>query len=248
MAYDNLRVSREVAPVRLQVVERLRDAIVSMRFKPGDRLRERELCELTGVSRTSVREALRQLEAEGLVEVIANVGPIVTVISVEDVREIYLLRSVLEGLAGELFTRQATDEQIAELKDVTLRLGALVDRGEVHKMIALKDEFYEILLSGAGSVLVERTLASLRARVTVLRATTLSQADRPEDTYRELQQIIQAIEAKDPAGAEAACRAHVKNAAKVAISAWEAVRAASDKATATIGTTPNTPPVQSAHY
>lgn len=228
MTYESLMVSKEVAPVRLQVIERLREAIVNMRFKPGDRLLERELCELTGVSRTSVREALRQLEAEGLVEVLPNIGPIVALISVEDVREIYGVREVLEGLAGSLFTRSATDAQVASLRDVTTRIGGLVALGDVSKIISLKDEFYNVLLDGAGSELVEKTLASLRARVTVLRATTLRQADRPNETYAELQEIIEAVEARDPEAAEAACRRHVHNAAKVAVEAWEALRRESD--------------------
>lgn len=224
MTYDSLKVSREVAPVRLQVIERLRDAIVSMRFKPGDRLRERELCELTGVSRTSVREALRQLEAEGLVEVLPNIGPIVASISIEDVRDIYRVRAVLEGLAGELFTISATEEQADALEKVTEKLGALVSSGEVSNIVQLKDEFYDVLFDGAGSELVRKTLESLRARVTVLRATTLRQANRPQETYAELREIIDGVRARDSKAAEAACRKHVINAGLVAEEAWEAMR------------------------
>ena len=82
----SLRIKRRTTTLRQQVLEALRNAILDFQFKPGDRLVERELCEMTGVSRTSVREALRHLESEGLVENVPNKGPTVATLTVEDAR------------------------------------------------------------------------------------------------------------------------------------------------------------------
>ena len=102
---SGLRVERKPAPIRTQVLDNLRLAIVERRLAPGQRLIERELVELTGVSRTSVREALRELAAEGLVTVIPNKGTVVTSVSAEEARQLYQVRSALEGLAGRCSPR-----------------------------------------------------------------------------------------------------------------------------------------------
>ena len=104
---SSLRVKRNNITLRQQVLDVLRNAILEARFKPGDRLIERELCELTGVSRTSVREALRHLESEGLVRNIPNKGPTVATVGLEEAQQIYEMREALEGQAGRLFAQRA---------------------------------------------------------------------------------------------------------------------------------------------
>jgi DNA-binding GntR family transcriptional regulator len=94
-ADESMKVSNVAAPVRLQVAASFRSAILSGRFQPGDRLIEKDLCDLTGASRTSVREALRQLETEGLVQLVPNKGPIVASIDPKQARSIYQVRAVL---------------------------------------------------------------------------------------------------------------------------------------------------------
>lgn len=214
MSADSLAVSREVAPVRSQVLENLRSAITTQRFQPGERLRERELCELTGTSRTSVREALRQLESEGLVRVLANVGPVVASVSLRDARNIYEVRAALEGLAGRLFAQNASDQQLTALSQV-VQTFSLTD--EPAKRLVLKDRFYEILLGGADNAEISRVLTGLRARISVLRTTTLAHPGRFDETVTELDEIISAVTARDADRAESACRAHVEAARQVAI-------------------------------
>ena len=107
----SLKVHRVVSPVRTQVAENLRQAILGRHFRPGQRLVERELVEATGASRTSVREALRELAAEGLVTSIPNKGTVVTEVTRDEARQLYELRSGLEALAGRLFVERATDRK-----------------------------------------------------------------------------------------------------------------------------------------
>jgi len=211
------RITTAAAPVRAQVVEKLRRAILDGRFGVGDRLREKELCELTGVSRTSVREALRQLEAEGLVEMIANQGPIVARLSLDDAREVYEVREVVEGLAGRLFAESASDAQVAELVGTFERMRAAVAEGRHSELVTHKDAFYSVLFAGARNAIAARTIDGLRTRITALRSRTLSRPGRAEETIEEVGDIVAAIVARDAVRAEAACKRHVAIAADIAL-------------------------------
>src|SRR5262247_14034 len=117
-----MRVVRNTVTLRQQVLEVLRSAILNFQFKPGDRLIERELCELTGVSRTSVREALRHLESEGLVESLPNKGPIVATLDLRQAGQIFEVRAALEGMAGRLFAERATQAQRENLRAALVAL------------------------------------------------------------------------------------------------------------------------------
>ncbi|MEI9803979.1 MAG: GntR family transcriptional regulator [Pseudolabrys sp.] len=101
------------APLRTEIEIRLRSAITQGRFHAGERLIERELCEMLGVSRPSLREALRQLEAEELVTLVPNRGPVVSEIGIDEARDIYEIRATLEGLVARLFVRNASDAEVA---------------------------------------------------------------------------------------------------------------------------------------
>src|SRR6187399_1033212 len=128
---NSMRISSVAAPVRQQVLASFRSAILSGRFQPGDRLIEKELCELTGASRTSVREALRQLETEGLVDMVPNKGPIVASIDPQQARSIYQVRAALESLAGSLFATNATPAQIRMLEGAVADLSAAYRGGVI---------------------------------------------------------------------------------------------------------------------
>ena len=105
-------IQRFAAPLRLQVLDGLRRAIIDGRLAPGARLTERELTEMMGVSRTVIREALRQLETEGLIANVPNKGPVVRALSLAEARDLYMIRAVLEGLGARLFVTNADDAGI----------------------------------------------------------------------------------------------------------------------------------------
>lgn len=111
-----LRIAAAAAPLRQQVVSAVRDAVAEGRYLPGERLVERELCELMGVSRTCLREALRELENDGIVTSVPNRGVIVSTIGLRDAREIYEMRAMLEGLLAERFARMASSAQLTALE------------------------------------------------------------------------------------------------------------------------------------
>lgn len=205
-----LRVERRPAPIRAQVVENLRQAIMDRQFAPGQRLIERELIELTGVSRTSIREALRELAAEGLVTTIPNKGTVVATVSAEEARQLYQVRSVLEGLAATLFVENASPAQRRALTRQVAVIGRLAGRDA--SILAAEDRFYEILLAGGGNLALRQTLASLHARVRSLRSLSQSLPGRPRKSLAELRTIVEAIDADDGERAARAARRHVARA------------------------------------
>jgi DNA-binding GntR family transcriptional regulator len=218
---QDLQVARHAATLRLQVEEKIRSAIASGRFKPGQRLVERELCALINVGRTSVREALRQLEAEGLIVTVPHRGPIVRSVSGEEARQLYELRALLEGYAGREFASRGSDADIARLKTAVERLEATARAGVPGELAKAKTEFYRVLTEGSGNQFVEQTLRTLHNRITLLRTTSMTQPGRLPRSMREIHKIYERIAARDPAGAEAACVNHIREAAKVALAVLE---------------------------
>src|ERR1700691_6465653 len=116
MSSTELQIVRKSATLRLLVEDKLRSAIAMGRFKPGQRLIERELCELTGVGRTSIREALRQLEAEGLITTYPHRGPVVSAITYEEAEQLYQVRALLESFSGQQCAERGSPEDIARLE------------------------------------------------------------------------------------------------------------------------------------
>jgi len=214
---NDMRVSRPSVTLRQQVLDVLRRAILDFRFKPGDRLIERELCEMVGVSRTSVREALRHLESEGLVENQPNRGPAVARVSPETAQQLYEVREALEGLAASLFTVRATVKQVADLQAALVRLTSAFAGQDRRRIIAETTSFYVILLEGCGNDIISGMIQSLQARIQFLRATSMSQPGRAPGSLAEMTAIVAAIVRRDPEAAGRAAAEHVRRARDAAL-------------------------------
>lgn len=213
----SLRVETVAAPVRQKVVEVLREAIISGRFAPGERLTERQLCELTGVSRVSVREALRQLESEGLIETQPNRGPVVSRLSHHDAVSLYQMRGALEALAAHLFATAASDAQIKELAAAVAVLQRAYKRRDIEGIVLAKRRFYDVLLEGSGNSMIGPTLRTMYARIDQLRRISLSSPSRAPQSMREIRAVLAAIKRRDAKAAYAASLHHVEQAAKAAL-------------------------------
>lgn len=215
----DLKIERQT--VQTQTANRLRDAILSGYFKPGQRLIEADLCEMMQVSRTSVREALRRLEAEKLITIVPNRGPSVSRITWEEAQEIYDVRAMLEGEAAALLAERATAEHKREM---SLALAAFVQADEADDAIGRltsTSQFYDVMLRGCGNRIVGEMLQGLVARINFLRARSMSQSGRARFSATEMRRILKAIEKKDPAGARAAAVEHVRNACAAAKAVFE---------------------------
>jgi DNA-binding GntR family transcriptional regulator len=207
------RVSRVAAPLRERVLEVLQEEILELRLRPGQRLVERELVGRLGVSRTTVREVLRQLAAEGLVTTIPQKGAIVAIPSRRDAAEVYEVRAVLEGLAARRFAERAGPEEVRGLRAAFAAIEeAQRTSAEPLVLLRAKTQFYDALLAGAGNAIARTLLEGLQARVAMLRAATLASPGRPERSLEEIRAIVEAIEAGDPAEAEAASAHHIERA------------------------------------
>src|ERR1700761_359732 len=216
----NRLVVRPVATLRQQVIDGLRACISDLTFKPGDRLIERELCEMLGVSRTLIREALSQLVAEGLVQIIPHKGPIVAVITKEEAKGLYEVRAVLEALAGRQFTERATNDQRVALMQALKELASIKDLNAEEAILLFlkqKAKFYEVMLDGAGNPVLTEMLRLVHTRVMMLRATTLSQEGRLAQSYDEISAIVDAVMRNDADQAAAACKRHVEQAERLAV-------------------------------
>jgi len=213
----DFKVTKSAAPVRQSVTESIRNSIALGYFTAGQRITERDLCEMTGVSRTAVREALRQLESEGLVQVVPHRGPIVARLTPEQAEGIYQVRVELEGLACELFTKSATDQEIAALKAALETLKRSVDVTDPLERLTAKNAFYDCLIHGAHNEALGHTLSSLNARVMVLRATSLGSPGRTYESLEELEELVGHLAARRGKEARKVAARHVMNAGKVAI-------------------------------
>lgn len=202
-------VRRSLAPLREQVLDELRAAIIDGRLAPGERLIERALIEMLGVSRTVVREALRQLESEGLVSGDARKGMVVRALTSSEARELYAIRAQLEGLAARLFVENASATQRALLSDAVRTTAAAYATGP-DAVLRAKNAFYQRLYEGAGSATLSSMLGMLHARIWRWRALGLGHPNRSpqrsRDSVRALQALQAAVKSGDAARAEAIMR------------------------------------------
>lgn len=204
-------------PLRQKTVARLREAIASGQFEPNDRLVERDICRRIGVSRSSVREALRYLESEGLVESRGRKGMFVVGLSIAEAMEIYELRTAVEAEAAAHFAERATDAEIAEL------LGTFgnVERAatsDAERYWRQTDLLFDVLMRGAHNGVAYDLMRALRTRMRYLRSTTTRFAtpDYRRGTVEHLGAIVDALARRDGKTAAARIRLFVTRSARFA--------------------------------
>lgn len=203
--------------VRAKAADRIRAAIVSGELLPGQRLPERELCALTGAARTTVREVIRQLESEGLLTTISHRGPMVSVLTEEEARDIYEMRAILEGRAGRLFVERASDAQVEALCRTIEEIGSCHDTSNMVGVIESSGQYYAILTEGTGNKVLSQMIQGLLNRLAVFRFSSTRWPGRAEMSMRELRDIGKAVRARDADAAEAGCVRHIEAAAELAL-------------------------------
>lgn len=207
----DLRVSPVL--VRSQTVAKLREAIETGQLQPGERLVETALCQRMGVSRTSIREALRRLEAEHLVTNTPNIGPSVAIIDWKAAEQIYEVRRLLEGEVAALCAERASPDTLMALERAIDAFEAAVQAGDAIRRIRTTEAFYDAMLDGCGNEIMRDMVVGLNARVSLLRATSMSRSGRANESVLELRRIYEEIAKGDASGARSAAKDHVRSAA-----------------------------------
>lgn len=191
------------------VVERLRDRIVQGELAPGARLNERVLCGELGISRTPLREALRYLASEGLVELLPHRGAVVTDLTCEKIEEIFEVMSVLEGLAGELACRNATDAQIHEIRALHYQMLAHHARGELAEYFRCNQAIHLRLVAASGNQTLFETYQNLNAHVRRARYMANLSKERWDQAVREHGEILEALSRRDSARLQKLLQEHL---------------------------------------
>jgi DNA-binding GntR family transcriptional regulator len=218
----DLRIDHSPTTLRSLAVERLRQAIVSGRFPGGTRLVERALCDQLGVSRSVVREAIRTLEAEGLVETLPRSGPTVATLGWQQAGQIYAIRRLLESEAAAACALRA-DEAVKERLKTALAAIEAAFRGDPgHDLFAATTGFYRVIFDAAGHQIAWEIVQRLNGRISRLRALTLATRNRSVSGLAHMTRICTAICRNDAQAAAQAVRDHLDNAAELARSLLEA--------------------------
>ncbi len=210
--YDVKQEVTDKYSLRGRVYHRLREDILNGRYKEQEELREVAIGEELGVSRTPVREALRQLELEGLIQIIPNKGAYVTGITARDVKDIYMIRSSLEGMCARLATENITKEQLEEMEENIYLADYHASRGHMGQMAELDNQFHHILYGACGSKILQDLLQDFHQYVIRIRRKTLSIKERGLASNEEHRQIMEAIRDGNPEEAERLATRHMINA------------------------------------
>lgn len=205
------------AALHEQVASRLRQMLVEGRVAPGAKLNERELCEVLQVSRTPLREAIKMLAAEGLVELVPNRGAIAVSLTEEDVRHTFELMAALEALSGELAAQRITDEEVAELRALHFEMMAAYTRGDLSGYYAINARIHRAINAAARNPVLTHTYDQLNARLQALRFRSNQDGDKWKRAVKEHEKMIEALSARDGAALREVLLTHLNNKREVVL-------------------------------
>jgi DNA-binding GntR family transcriptional regulator len=198
-------------PSAPEVADWIRERIRNRRFVAGQRLVEFDITRKTGASRFKVREALQRLAAEGLVSIEEYRGASVRSATMAEVRQLYRARGALEGICAADFTRKATPEQRARLKEIAEAMERTVEAGPSEDFGSLNAQWHGLIMEDSGNAVIHGLVQRLNTPVHHLVFETFYRAERLKSALADHKLILDAILGGDPEGAELAMRQHVEN-------------------------------------
>ncbi len=191
------------------IFEKLREDILNGDYSRGDKLVEAKIAEEIGVSRTPVREALKQLELDGLVDNIPNRGVVVTGISEQDIRDIYRIRMAIETISVEWCIERMDEEVLGELQEIYDLMEFFTVKGDVDRIFELNTRFHETIYKATKSRYMEHVLKDFQLFIKSTRERSLRMSGRLETALGEHRQLLEAIKNRDIEAAKKAASAHV---------------------------------------
>lgn len=198
-------------PLREVIFNTLREAIIVGELKPGERLMEVQLAEKMGVSRTPVREAIRKLELEGLVDMLPRKGAHVADLSVKDIVDVLEVRASLDGLASSLAALRITDEEIKDLKHSQAQFANYVEKENLQGSIKKDVEFHDIIFRASRNEKLIQIANNLREQIQRFRVIYLKDYSSGRELVKEHQDILDAVEARNFELAREVAQKHIKN-------------------------------------
>ena len=195
-----------------KVFQQLKNSILAGEFENGAELREIALAKKLGVSRTPVREALRQLEQEELVEIYPNRGAYVKGITYKDVEDIFRIRARLEGLCAEMAVSSITHEQLDKLDEIILLSKFYEEKKDMEHLLKMDSQFHEVLFESCGSKMLEHQLKDYHQYVQKARLRSLKRQERAKKSTQEHEEILLAIKDRDAKRADELATRHILNA------------------------------------
>ena len=203
--------------LREKILETIRDAILKGTLKPGERVSETDLAERFGISRTPIREAFRQLESEGYLQVIPRKGAVVASLSERDIEEFYAIKIILEGFAARIAAEKLTEKDIERLESINERLQKIAEDGDVKTFFRVHNEFHELFIKASGNEKLYDMINQLVMKFKRLRLASLAQPGRMEISVEEHRNMIQAFKKHDGERADSLVRHAAKIGADVLI-------------------------------
>ena len=209
---DRATVQKEVTDkysLRGRVFHRIREDILSGKYSENEELKETTIGAEFGVSRTPVREALRQLELEGLVNIVPNKGAYVTGISAKDAQDIYVIRSYLEGLAARWACERISEEEIENLEEIVYLSEFHAKKKHYEQLVELDNKFHESIYRASGSKILEHELTTFHHYLERIRKQSLRKEERAHQSNDEHTSILEAIRQRDGNLAEKLAHEHI---------------------------------------
>ena len=206
-------------PLREVIFNTLREAIIVGELKPGERLMEVQLADKMGVSRTPVREAIRKLELEGLVEMLPRKGAHVADLSVKDIMDVLEVRATLDGLASMLSASRITDDELKDLKHVQAQFVNYVEKDNLQGSIKKDVEFHDIIYRSSRNDKLIQIANNLREQIQRFRVIYIKDYSSTKELIREHTEILDSILKKDPEMAQRCAQKHIINQEEAIIKA-----------------------------
>lgn len=204
------------------VVDQLRDLIVQGELAPETKLNERVLAERLGTSRTPLREAIKFLASEGLVELLPNRGAVVAPLKPEKMQEVFVVLGALEALAGDLACRHAADADIADIRALHFHMLAHHARGELAQYFRYNQQIHQRIIDCAGNATLAQSWRAMNAHVKRARYLANLSGERWDKAVKEHEEMIEALTRRDGAKLQMLLRDHLANKLVMVMEALQA--------------------------
>ena len=203
--------SIKVESLESQVSFRIREMIRQRVLTKGEKIKERDLCEQLGVSRTPVREALRTLKSEGLIDIIPNKGAFVSEPSIEKIKEIFEVMTLLEGEASRLAAERMQAEELKKFEAIHRELKFHHREKNSDKYLEINNQCHDFIRTMAKNQLLYELVRSLHDKILLYRSQQLNKEGRFDQSIKEHEELLAAFRKKDAKKAEKAMKKHLKN-------------------------------------